>query len=490
MADADKRKIRVKITRQENADYFRVQVWDVVEIPFGEYLGGVVASEIGNSNLEACKAQAVAARTFAVLKGVLDGKTITDSSSTDQAYRAKRCDSAAYPHALFGVAVTDGQILTYNGRPISAVYSACNGGRTVSAKERWGSERAYLPAQDDPWDDSSKRTGHGVGMSQRGAKAMAKAGKTYLDILSFYYPGTSIETLQTDEPEETHMVNVDEFLRNVMIPFREGWGYIYGTWGQVWTKEDQEKLNQTSDSNRARSRQYGSQWIGKRVTDCSGLIRRAMYWCGEEVAHHATYLYTDYCKVKGRYTGAEVLKPGTLMFKKGSREKIHHVGVYIGDGVVVEAKGAQYGVVQSSVSDGWDYWGELKAVDYTNSTVKEESHMVTATVVNVISGALNMRNGPGKGNSVLCKIPRGETVEVLDTSNSKWYKIKYGGRTGWASVDYLKLTEQAAAQPAPVYADIPTPQPSFNELCAGIRETLQQLTEQIVELEAFIDQLK
>ena len=37
--------------------------------------------------------------------------------------------------------------------------------------------------------------GHGVGMSQYGANAMAKAGKSYLQILNHYYTGVSIETL-------------------------------------------------------------------------------------------------------------------------------------------------------------------------------------------------------------------------------------------------------------------------------------------------------
>ena len=55
----------------------------------------------------------------------------------------------------------------YGGKPISAVFSASNGGYTVSSKERWGGERAYLIAPSDIWDASAGtgRTGHGVGMS-------------------------------------------------------------------------------------------------------------------------------------------------------------------------------------------------------------------------------------------------------------------------------------------------------------------------------------
>jgi len=57
--------------------------------------------------------------------------------------------------------------LTYNDDIAGTVYTDSNGGRTVSAKERWGGNRPYLIAQDDPWDAASAKgkSGHGVGMS-------------------------------------------------------------------------------------------------------------------------------------------------------------------------------------------------------------------------------------------------------------------------------------------------------------------------------------
>jgi len=48
--------IQVQITRQENADYFNVKVNDIVTVDFEQYVAAVVASEIGNAPLEACKA--------------------------------------------------------------------------------------------------------------------------------------------------------------------------------------------------------------------------------------------------------------------------------------------------------------------------------------------------------------------------------------------------------------------------------------------------
>lgn len=241
--------ISVRITRDENAEYFGVSVGDVVQVPFEQYVAAVVASEVGNALLAACEAQAVASRTFAVSKGVLDGKTISDSSSSDQAYRAGRLSSGLYPNAEEGTRKTAGEILTYNGKPINAVYSACNGGHTVSSQERWGGIRPYLPSQDDPWDDSTKRTGHGVGMSQRGTKAMAKAGKTYKEILSFYYPGTEIQTIE--EKGGDHMVLASDFVSKVWLPLNEGWGYILST--AHGANSGRKRFNRPQRGNRPKS---------------------------------------------------------------------------------------------------------------------------------------------------------------------------------------------------------------------------------------------
>jgi peptidoglycan hydrolase-like amidase len=82
----------------------------------------------------------------------------------------------------------------YGDMVINAIYTAANGGRTVSSLEQWGSPWPFLIEQDDPWDKAAgyKKSGTGVGMSQRGAMYAAKQGVGYKEILAFYYPGTFI----------------------------------------------------------------------------------------------------------------------------------------------------------------------------------------------------------------------------------------------------------------------------------------------------------
>ena len=180
--------MKVKITTQENMKYYGCEKNTVVEVDLEDYVTCVVAGEIGNAKLEACKAQAVAARTFSIARGVLDGKVISDSASVAQAYRANRIN---YKACHIAAEATVGQILEYNGKPISAVYCHSNGGRIRSGLEVWGTDTPYLQAKNDAWDKETKQ-GHGVGMSQAGAINMAIWGKSYKEILEYYYPGTKL----------------------------------------------------------------------------------------------------------------------------------------------------------------------------------------------------------------------------------------------------------------------------------------------------------
>lgn len=151
----------------------------------------------------------------------------------------------------------------------------------------------------------------------------------------------------------------------------EGWGYIWGTAGVMWTEARQKQLENTTDEDRALGRQYGKKWIGHMVADCSGLFRWAFKQLGSDIAHGSNSIFDRYCSAKGKLksgkrTDGKVLKPGSAVFtydaKKGNRG---HIGLYIGNGWVIEAQGTKAGVVKSKVTlSKWVEWGELKAVRY------------------------------------------------------------------------------------------------------------------------------
>lgn len=246
-----------------------------------EYVIGVVAGEMPASfNMEALKAQAVAARTYALYKqknidGYVLSATISDQVYLNEEQMKSKWGSDYdyyYNRVKEAVEATEGQVLTYNGDIIIAYYFAISNGYTEEAQTVFNEDKDYLISVESSWDKNydsysssreiSKETfcsklgidcstieisnvvradthyvreitinnktftglevfnklslkstdftitvneesvviqtfgyGHGVGMSQYGAQAMAKEGYTYDKILTYYYQNTEIASI-------------------------------------------------------------------------------------------------------------------------------------------------------------------------------------------------------------------------------------------------------------------------------------------------------
>lgn len=118
-------------------------------VPLEEYLYGVVGKEMSPSwNLEALKAQAVAARTYAVAhKNYFRNKgyDMTDDTRS-QVYSGINGEA---PSVIQAVKATSGEIITYNGRPIEALFHASGGGWTENSENVWGNRLEYLRGVED-----------------------------------------------------------------------------------------------------------------------------------------------------------------------------------------------------------------------------------------------------------------------------------------------------------------------------------------------------
>lgn len=142
---------------------------DIQSLPLSEYLTGVVLSEMPASfQLEALKAQAVAARTFTlrhVAAGKHDTADLCADSSCCQAWASldalqdKLGDafSQYWQKAAQAVEETDGMVLTYDGQLIDAVYFSCSGGATEDAVAVWGGDVAYLQSVESPGEEISSK---------------------------------------------------------------------------------------------------------------------------------------------------------------------------------------------------------------------------------------------------------------------------------------------------------------------------------------------
>lgn len=264
----------------------------VEEMTMGEYLWRVVAAEMPASfEPQALRAQAVCARTYSLWKMGANthqdqGADICADSKCCQAYIDPQQaasnwgdNSQSYTEKITqAVADTDGQVMTYDGNPIQAVFFSSSTSSTEDAQAVWGNSLPYLVSVSSPegeevpnyystvtltqeeveklvkdaypeadlsgdpagWlsgmtltasgrvaslkvggvelSGGAVRTlfslrsacfqvtyqegkftfsvtgyGHGVGMSQYGANAMAAEGSNWQDILTHYYTGVTIE---------------------------------------------------------------------------------------------------------------------------------------------------------------------------------------------------------------------------------------------------------------------------------------------------------
>lgn len=119
-------------------------------LPLEEYLVGVLGSEMPRSfPPEALKAQAVAARTYALNKKLDQyGEAFhLGSSVISQVYKGLEVDD---PRTREAVEATTGQVLTYQLQPIEAYFHSSCGGRTESGRDALGRDLPYLQPVDCP----------------------------------------------------------------------------------------------------------------------------------------------------------------------------------------------------------------------------------------------------------------------------------------------------------------------------------------------------
>ena len=259
----------------------RIQVLN--RIGLEDYVASTVGGEMSSSwPSEALRAQAVAARTYVMHQVDRRRGSAWDVRATtmSQVYRGVAAETKETRSAA---RATAGEVLTYAGAPILAVFHSTAGGRTATAGEVWGEDLPYLRVVEVEDEDAAPHTywrtvfekqalrdifesagvsvgqlrgltiegrtasgrverlvvhgsdgevvisgrelrtllggmglrstlfeiressegfafvgsgyGHGVGMSQWGARAMARQGASYKRILGRFYPGTRLESL-------------------------------------------------------------------------------------------------------------------------------------------------------------------------------------------------------------------------------------------------------------------------------------------------------
>ncbi|MBD2202125.1 SpoIID/LytB domain-containing protein [Calothrix sp. FACHB-1219] len=116
-----------------------------------EYLYSVIGGEMDSRwPQEALKAQAIAARTYALYEREKQrSNPIFDLGDTPDRWQIYKGVSSESPGTYAAVDATAGQVLTYNNKIILSVFHACSGGHTENVEDVWQSKEPYLRAVQD-----------------------------------------------------------------------------------------------------------------------------------------------------------------------------------------------------------------------------------------------------------------------------------------------------------------------------------------------------
>lgn len=191
--------------------------------------------------------------------------------------------------------------------------------------------------------------------------AMASTRNAYINTSHYVDPNTK---------NNLDLVKWSEFAAD------KGWGYVYGTYGTVLdTSLFESKIQQYPDEVGGHQDLIKENWLGKRTADCVGLIKGYSWY---DVQGQTTILVSNGMPDIGADTMYEnATEKGTIdtipetlglaVWKEG------HIGVYIGEGKVVEAFGTTTGVMRSELSNGgWTHWLKIPYITYLEQEDIEE----------------------------------------------------------------------------------------------------------------------
>ena len=152
--------------------------------------------------------------------------------------------------------------------------------------------------------------------------------------------------------------------------YENGWGYVYGTYGNILTEELlQDRASMFGEHVTGFEDFIRENWMRRRTADCVGLIKGYGWYdsaSGEIVvgsngmADVSANGMFEAATVKGTIdTIPEV--PGLAVWQDG------HIGIYIGNGEVIEAMGTEQGVVKTTLPSGWTHWLEIPYISYATT---------------------------------------------------------------------------------------------------------------------------
>ena len=465
----------------------------VVHVYMEDYMRGVLPYEMDNSfPLEALKAQAVAARTYALKKMSAQAATydVVDTTS-DQVYNGtpsgnERCAQA--------VQETSGIVGTVNGEYMASYYTASNGGQTESVANAWGSgSYSYLTIKDDPYDlNNSASIAKSVTLYHDGttsvsaltellrteAAALVGAGSVKITAIT----GVRVHTPKYGEPSRVYRkVDVDLTLAGygdvtVTLDYFDQVEGLCGLSINV-LKNETLSVSQTASGFKLTARRYGH-GVGMSQRGAQQMAREGMTY--DQILE---FYYPGL--VRTRYTMTRTILPSldgtgdagsepvadaksavvTLsnpldclnLRREASTSSAILATMAHGTQVTLLEMGSTWSRVQYGTLSGYVKNEYISVIDDAVDETPEGVVSLGTAVVSLAdeSQTLNLRAAPTVNSAVLSHLRHGQTLTVLERYE-RWTQVQMGSLTGYVSNDYI-LFSQAETESTPAPQATPAP---------------------------------
>jgi SpoIID/LytB domain protein len=424
------------VARSDNGSF---APWVIAHVYMEDYLYGVVPYEMNDaSGMEALKAQAVAARTYTMLRMSSAGSAalydVVDTTA-DQVYSGTPSGNAsckAAVDATKGIALKNGSSFT------ATYYTASNGGQTESIKNAWGTKGLdYLGVKDDPYDlanpDSRKVS---FSVSASGAQSDSRVGALLNQKAAVQFGAgasvTAVTGLYAHTPKYAAPSRLYTKLSFDVAYTRNGQTGTGTLTFDIFSElESALSMNITSGSNELWSvtRENGRFTVtARRYGHGIGMSQRGAMYMGRQ-----------------GYTYDQIL------------------GFYY-EGCTRVA----YTLTRSILSPAVNGQTSQEQIIAEQPVTLEPSAGVQAQVT-TNSGSLNLRQSPNTSAKVLCTIPQYAVIPIYE-QGAAWCKTAYNGSSGYVMTSFLTFSGQpAASTPAPVS----TPAPAQESASQYARVTTQ-----------------
>ena len=461
------------------------RLYAIVHVYIEYYLYGVVPYEMGNSaNIEALKAQAVAARTYTLNKMNLRANNLYDvvDTTNDQVYYGNSETTAnctAAVDATRGIVVMNGDALT------GTYYTASNGGQTESAKSGLGATGySYLGVKDDPFDlmnSASVKRQVTVMMDN----TSASQNETIRSLLNqkaqaIYGSGATVTRIHNVVPHTPMYASPSRLYTkmdfdvtisggrsatltlDIFSEMEKALGMsINSKQNELWTVEtynDSFKLVSRRFGHGVGMSQRGAMQMGSMGYTYDQIL--GFYYEGcYRVRYAFSHTILSSLESGGKDTIVNTEDPAEITNGSGNTATVKLAGV--NDRLAIRAGASENASVLTSVVNGGmvtvlargDSWTLVQlgqVIGYAPNTALKftgtppTSSSATPTAISQwatvhCNGTLNMRTSPSMNAGVKASIPNGAVLCVFDTQ-SGWAQVQYGAQVGWASMDFLKLS--------------------------------------------------